>query len=865
MRVLVQMPPKKKNSRPKSSSGGAAAAAAQEAEAVQQRLAADRDLVLRNEASLRCEIDEEERAAMESCRFQEAESRHLVAAAVSNARYEAREKELMTELQKKAEALQASQEALRQQQQANELLENEKASALRRVALLANELELAQVNVMESERRAASADQGHHDALKKLEGEFDALQQKHHELEAQYAALEAQVPKAAEQTADGEVENAAAGETPAAPPSDAETAALLRVMQTEVERYKATAAQLQEALTHARSEEEKSNLLVGVLNTQLEAVREDNKREHVLSQKRQAEMEAAVQVRREAQEARQAAVTEMDRALSAAAVQQRQLQLELDVHRTEAEKLSKELTLLRDEHAALREELAQVSRKAAEQAQSDIATNAAMQAELANQKKDLQLALKAKEAAEEEKFNHKILTRAELDSLKTRLQRLQETMERKDRESFETIAVLRADAAKQQALTENQSREHDAEVVDLHSRLLSVLSQSEALHNELETLQKSSQQREHDLYEQLTRVTAYHMTASEELERLRATAAQKDAEYTHNFVCLTAECENLKTKLSEATEAVAQHRRTHASIVEQMRAQTEELKGRLTSEAEAQQSARAKESARADLAERNVRRLQDHVRDLEYNTQVGEQSHDEAVKSLQAESRDLRSELSIAKRTIERLENALGDMSSYRQLTELNDRLKKDLEKSQQTVAALNGRVALLQTEAETMGGYTVRKVQEEKEQLTRQLRQAEHRYKLMAPLFVRLRSFVESRLSPALNPELFSALESYDQDMGLIAQRSVPDRSTESELNRAAEKKGEEEEVSARGAAAVAAAAHSTATIPKLVQPQPPSTPAMSLKPRVTLRKPQSTRSSINVACAGAPAEARVRLPAIA
>ncbi|KPI84828.1 hypothetical protein ABL78_6112 [Leptomonas seymouri] len=856
------MPAKKKGGRSKSSTGASAREGDAARAAELQRQAANREFVYGNEASQRKRIDEEERSAFESHRLQEAGSRHLVEEAVRKAHYEARESELTAELQLRSEQLQETRAALNRLQQASELLESEKASALRRIALLSNELELAQVNAVESERRATTADQGYRDELLKREGEFDTLQQKYHELEAQYAALESQVvPKASEQEADQKEDDAEEGQPPTLLCSDAEATALLRVMQTEVERYKATATQLQEDVDLARKEEERSNLLVGILNTQLEAVREDNKRLHELSLKHQLEIEAAGQVRREAQEARQAALAEMDQALSTATVQRRQLQLELDVHRKEAEKLAKELSSLREEHSALSEELIQVTQKAAQQTQSDLSTNVAMQAELANQKKDLELALKAKEAAENERFNQKILSRAEIESLKARLQRLQETMERKDREAFETITVLTADAAKQQTLSVQQNEEHAAEVVELHAKALSALSQNEALHMKLETLQNASKLREKDLYEQLTTITAHHATASEELERLRASAAQKETEYTHNLICVTAERENLKTKLSEMAEASEERQHTHVEAVELMRKQTEEMKSRMIAEAEALHSARAKEHARADMAERNSRRLQDHVRELEYNVQLGNQSHDEAVKTLQAESRDLRSELSIAKRTIERLEVALGDQVSYRQLTELNDRLTKDLEKSQQVIAAVNGKMALLQEEADTMGGYKVRRAQEEKEQLNRRLRQVERRYKIMAPVFNQLRAFAESRLSPALNPELLTALESFDQESAFIPQICAADRTAEKAADYA------EEKVACVAAAAAAAAAVTTdcsATLPMVVQPRPPSASSTNSKQRYTLRKPHSPQSNSVAAGSNAAAEVRDRLPVI-
>ncbi|GET93630.1 hypothetical protein, conserved [Leishmania tarentolae] len=767
----------------KAGRGKSLALAAREAELAQEaellRKETEKGRIRNEECEVRQIIEEEWRKLLEAHRSRERDVRNTLADVERKAYYDAKEREIAVTVAQKVQELQEVQATLALKVQENDLLEKEKASALRRVSLLTNELELMQLRCMDSQQRMAEVDQAHQETQRKWEMDYDALQQAHQELEMKFSALEleqAKAKSAAEAAASAKEEEDTLTKKSAAVASseDEETVMLLRVMQTETERYKATATELQAEVDHARKQEEKSNLLVGILNTQLESVREDNKRLHELAQKRQAELEAAGQLRHDAEEARRSALTEMMQALSAASVQQRQLELELDVHRTEAEKLNVELSEVRQECAALKEELTSVSHKAVQQAKNDHATNTAMQADLNNQKKDLEIALKAKEKAEDEKFNHRLLTRAEIDSLKTRLQRLQETTERKDRESSETIAVLKADIAKQEATTAQLLREHELDTNALRTKLTTTETERDFLRSALDSLKESSSKREKELYEQLTEVTAHHTTACEELERLRVHNARKDSEYVHNTIYLNAECENLKTKISEMTDAATQQRRNHANHVEQLRAEAEQLKSRLTEELHTQQSLHARECERADMAERNVRRLQEHIREMEQESRVTGTKHNEAVKALQAESRDLRSELSIAKRTIERLECAIGDQAGYRQLTELNDKLTKELQAYQRNVATLRDKTVALQVEAETMGGYKVKKAQEEKELMARRLQQTERRYRLLVPLFAQLRDLVENYLASYVHPELYAALKDYDRQTSLLPSNST-------------------------------------------------------------------------------------------
>ncbi|KAG5464382.1 hypothetical protein LSCM1_00566 [Leishmania martiniquensis] len=848
--------PAKKTGRTKSSPALVAREAelAQEAELLRQETQKGR---LRNEEyELRQRIEEEERKLLEAYRIRERDVRNTLAEVERKAYYEAKEREMAATVAQKVQEVQEAQAKLELKVQENDLLEKEKASALRRVALLTNELELTLLRYTESQQQAAAAGQAHQEAQRTLESEYDALRQAYQELEMKNATLECEKVKAANAA---EAAAATAAEEiaktkkalAAAPSGDEETVMLLRVMQAEAERYKATATQLQKELTHAQKQEEKSNLLAGILNTQLESVREDNKRLHELAQRRQEELQAAGQLRRDAEAARQSALAEMEQTLSAAAVQQRQLELELDVRRTETEKLTTELCETRQECAALKEELKSVSHQAAQQAQTDHATNVAMQAELANLKKDLELALRAKETAEDEKFNHKILTRAEIDSLKARLQRLQETMERKDREAFETIAVLKADIEKQKSSSTQLLREDEVHIKELQAKLRATEAERCSLRSALDSLQKSSREREQELYEQLTQVTARHTSEREELEHLRADASRKETEYAHNIVCLNAGHENLKTKMNEMTVAAAQQRQTHANYVEQLRMEAKQLESSLTEAFHVQESARAEERERADMAERNVCRLQAHIKEMEQAARLNDVVHGEAVKALQAESRDLRSELSIAKRTIERLECAIGDQAGYRQLTELNDKLTKELEAYRRNVSALEDKTVALQVEAETMGGYKVKKAQEEKELMARRLQQAEQRYRRFMPLFAQLRVLVETHLPSYMHPELYAALEDYDHQMSLKTFNPIKgNKKAGAPLDAAA----------TTNAPAAAAEENHTATIPVVMQPRPPSSSAAPNK----IFKDSSIRSSRIVTGTDADYAAFERLPPI-
>lgn len=795
------------------------------------RMEQEKERLRNEERELRQRIEEEEGRALEAHRVREAEISCAIAEKERKAYYVAREQELLSQVAQKEQELQESKAKYSLLEQSNQMMETEKASAARRIAMLNNELELAQVKLLEAEERITDQDEANISAQRQLEAELDTLQQNYAEVSARGKILDQSRKELQEKIEKLEEAAVSAPPEPTLPASmrlsstgeqnpDVETAALLNLLRSEVEKYKMTATNLRTDLDRQEREGEKTNLLVGVLNTQLEAVREDNKHLHEMILKRQGEMDATYRLLEEVKGQKQELIEEMERTMSAAAVQQRQLQLELDVHRDQASKLTEELTNSKKQYAVLTEEHKDLATRSTAREQTDYEANVSMKLELEKLRFDLKQALSAKETAEEERHNHKLLTRSEIDSLKSRLQKMEETMERKDREAFETIAVLRADQVKLENVNSQQAKEHQFEEEQLKNSLSTACNERDAVQAKLDELHASSTKREKELYEQLTSVTARQTVGSEEVERLRTDLQKREAEYTNNSIFLNAECENLKTQLNDLKETSEEHRRKHLQQVERLQGELSVLGDRMEHEKAAAQNVLTREIERADMAERNVRRLQDRILEMEDTGRLNELKHGDAVKCLQTENRELRSELGIGKRTIQRLETAIGDQAGYRQLTELNDKLTKEVDSYRSTVKELTNTVTALRSEENVMNGFKVHKLQGEKETLTRRLKQIEHRYLIMAPLFAKMRVVVAEAHPPTpLVLELRDALEFYDAQAQLATSIIVTSVTN-------------------------ATATDCTATLPKMIQPRPPSS-EVALGKKSFMRSAAAARSA--------------------
>lgn len=735
---------------------------AKEAEVLRQQQEKER---LRNEeVALRQRVEEEERKVLEDLRIRETTVANAIAERARQQNFDAVEKELLETIAIKDRDIQELKAKVRGLEAAHDVLQSERESAMRRAALLDNELELAQLRHLECESRIENAEKLHQTSRRTLESQYDEVQKamailraEHEHLNQKHSALQDSIanapPPLSEQV--GNDLNTLEPRT-----VDTETAVLLKVLHGEVEKYKEEALALQASLDARGRDEEKSSLLVSIMNTQLDAVREENRRLHTTAQSRLREVESIQAFLEEEKKKNKQLYEELDRLSSESAVQLRQLQLEVGVHKGQVEELTSRLSTLSHQHQLAESEHKDFVARATDREQEDFKANVAMKTELVKQQENLAKLLQEKKTLHDESFNYKVLTRAEMDSLKSRLQKFEVEMERRERESHETITVLRTDSEKHEVERKLLTESFNATQARLTEDLERCVKALNTIQREHEELKRHSTHTQKDLYEKLTHMTACHDSKHEEVMRLRQELEKKNVEYTNNAIFLNAENENLKAKVNALQQDAEERRQEHLEHIRAIEAELTGIQDHMQSDMEDHKKALGASDDRADRATRNVRALQDQVRAITLRESQSNEKHDLVVREMKADAKEMRTELNLAKRTIERLEGALGDQAGYKQLVELNEKLKEEKTEFQRTISHLNSTVASMKMECNVAYDDRLQRLAEEREKLQRRAMQLERLQKLAAPLLVELREVAERH---GMTAAMHAALDRYD------------------------------------------------------------------------------------------------------
>ncbi|EKF29065.1 hypothetical protein MOQ_007166 [Trypanosoma cruzi marinkellei] len=626
----------------------------------------------------------------------------------------------------------------------------ERESALRRVAMLGNELELAQMRSVEAENQLdekmrTSREQlweverlreESTDAHRELKLEYERLKRLHEELKVEFNAMqEAQNTDAL--AIEGRLVHAHPQST------DAETALLLKVLNEEVEKYRETARLLQSELERKGRDDEKGSVLISLLNSQLEASRDECKRLHEVSTSRRMELEGVQMLLDTEREKTKSLYRELDTAHAEATVERRQFTLEIGVHKAQVGELTKNLENVNAELAELKTQFDAHRARAAEREQYDFQVNVSLKGEVEQLKKDLTKTVEELRITGDDAYTKKALLRAEIESLKVRLQKFQENAEKNERESFETIAVLRATSERLQEEKENLVRMTEENSRRMRDDMIEVCAARDAFKALADELKAKKEEVERDLFEKLLRMTANHDRLHEELQQTTIKYAAREKEYVENAIFLNAEKETLKTKVEELSDKLAQRAQEHAGHIQSISEELNSLKLKSEVQIKAHKSARLAEEERASRAEAEVQLLKQQVRMMEQQMATKRSEREGTERAMKGEIRVLQQELNAAKRTIERFECALGD-TSYKSLCEANERMRRDLEQQREKVAVLNDTIASMKVESTIMETYKEKMLADQNEQYARRIQEQEKLRQMMNPLFFELRSIVE-------------------------------------------------------------------------------------------------------------------------
>ncbi|ORC91355.1 uncharacterized protein TM35_000063600 [Trypanosoma theileri] len=761
---------------------------AERAEAARQaelrRLAEEQERLRKLESEARQRLEEEWTRSMDAHRQRQMDIQRAITERELRLSFEVREQEFRDGLERRECEVRELRAKLNGLQQGVNTIQQERDSALRRLAMVNNELELAQMKQVEMETLMDEKDREARARLRQVEQQRDESVETQHQLKVDLECLKRSYEETEQQLTSLQATFAGSPDTQLVsvhPQStDAETALLLKVLNEEVEKHRETARLLQAELERKGRDDEKGSVLISLLNSQLEAARDECKRLHNTATDRRNQLEAVQALLDSEREKTKSLYHDLDLAHAESTVERRQLTLEIGVHTAQVEELTKTLASVNTELAEVKEQLDSLRTKSMEREQYDFQVNVALKGEVEQLKKDLAKTTEELRVAGDEAYTTKALLRAEIESLKTRLRKLQESSEKNERESFETIAVLRATTERLQEEKKTLQQTTEENSRKMRDELMSVCAARDGFRTQAEELKKEKEKLEKDLMEKLLRMTANHDHLHEELQRVTVKYAGREKEFVENSIFLNAEKETLKAKVEDLTEKLSQRGREHVQHVQEISNELMELKTKAEKQLKTLQKSHDAETKRAEDAENEVQSLKHNVADLEKQLTMRRRERDEMEKALKCEARELRLELNAAKRTIERFECALGD-SSYKSLREANDELRRDLQQQREKVVLLNDTIASMKVESNIMESYKEKMLADQNEQYARRIQQQEKMRQLMNPLFYELRSIVEKN---GLAGPLRRDLDAYDDYIRRSRPPAPPEK--RSGLNRA-------------------------------------------------------------------------------
>lgn len=756
-----------------------------------RKLAEEQERLRKIEAEARQRVEEEWVRVMEDQRQREASISRAITEREMRLAFEKREQELSSALEcKDCEVRELRAKLTGIQQSVGDMMQ-ERESALRRAGMIANELELAQMRIVDLESALSEKERESHAQLHELRLLLDEAAEEHRGLKVEHQRLLRAHEEQQEQLNAMQAEQAtgAAADdkrlaTVDPQSTDAETALLLKVLNEEVEKHREVARLLQAELEQKGRDDEKGSVLITLLNSQLESSRDECKRLHDLSTDRLKQLESLQSLLDAEREKTKGLYRDLDKAHAEMTVERRQLMLEIGVHTAQVNKLTEALEKRSAELTEVKEQFSNHREKAAEREQYDFQVNVNLKGEVEELKKDLNKVTEALRVATDEAYSKKAIMRAEIASLQTRLKKLQENAEKNDRESFETIAVLRASNERLQREKDTLTQTTNESLRQMKDEIKCLCDARDGFKALAEKLQVEKDTIEKELFEKLLRMTANHDRLHEELGRVTMRHEQREKEFVENAIFLNAEKETLKAKVEELKEKLDQRSREHAEHIQSITDELNNLRSKAEKQLAEKQSVYEVESARATSAEENVKTLKDQVTELEMLVAARVRERNEVERALKKEASELRLELSAAKRTIERFECALGD-TSYKSLCEANERMRRDLEYQRERVAVLNDTIASMKVESSIMETYKEKMLTEQNEQYARYIQREEKLRQIMNPLFYELRSIVERN---GLAEQLRRDLDIFDEYVRKSYRSTAQDKRTVAQASHFAE-----------------------------------------------------------------------------
>jgi len=727
----------KKAAKPGEADAAAAEAQRLKEEEDRKKKEAEEEAKLKAEEEQRRRDEEEQRRREEEERRREEELRRSKEEEERRIREKEREIQQIQLLEEKDKEINDLKEKVYAFNRSFASVQNDLEAETHRSAQLTNELEVCQMKLIEVEGSQESKEKqwaSQHEKLReenaKLTANLDAQRSAFDKLVAENEHLKARLSEDTEALRT-EVTQIKSDKDR----DDTENTVLMKLLHTEVEKYKQEAARLQTDLERKERDDVKNTIMLGLLNSQIDSGKEENRRLNDMIDEYRRRVDA-LETKLDAANGKLSDQTEAYDTLQKETTTQREnLLREIEVHKSKVESLLAQVAKLNEELDTTKVHYQNYQANADRKDKDNFERNVMLKAELEHTKAHLAMVSEERKKESDESFARNTQQTAEIDSLKIRIQKLQENADKREQAAFETTTLLKSEVetlkTKINTMSESQ-RESDKSNFEKITALKGDLETEKSAHVQTKHI---AERKEKEYFEQLTRMTAEHESLNRQVAQLQNLHEKRDKEYVDNTVFLNAEKETLKNKVAQLTEQLNTANQQHqlnatkqSQEISVLKKATDEREATLRAELAAETEKLVQEREQAETLQRRVHAVE---------TEMAKKDKDnlDRTSALKAEIQGLRNEVEAGKQTIEKLEGSIAENYNFKILAEQNEMLKADLQSYKNQVANLNNTIATMKIETDILDNYKTKVLQEQNEQYVRRIAQLEKEQRMVAPL----------------------------------------------------------------------------------------------------------------------------------
>jgi hypothetical protein len=516
---------------------------------------------------------------------------------------------------------------------------------------------------------------------------------------------------------------------------DTENTILMKLLHTELDKYKQQTQHLQGDLERKEREDVKNTIMLGLLNSQLDSNREENKRLSEMLNDYRKRVEVLEKKLDAATQNISSFETSTERTARETTLMKDQLIREIDMHKAKVELLTASQARLNEELDTTKSQFLNYQSDAERRDKESFEKNVILKSELEHLRRQFHDLTAAKKDLEDKSFEQNAKQKSEIESLKLRNTKLTETIEKNDKTAFEALTVDKAEIDTLKAKLEHMTQDAREAEKSNFSKLTELRGDLEVEKTSNAQLKILSERKEREYFEQLTKLTAELDLQHRQLIQLQTLHEKKDKEYVETTIFGNSEKENLKNKIAMLEEKAERTSREHNEYAVKMQQQISVLNKQIEENSIQHTASIRVEGEKQIQIEQELKAAQGRVRQLEEDHARKDKDNWDRSNAYKAEVASLRNEVDGYKQMVEKLEGSIAENYNFKILAEQNEMLKADLQSYKNQISNLNNTIATMKVEADILDNYKTKVLQEQNEAYLRRIQDLEKESKMVTPL----------------------------------------------------------------------------------------------------------------------------------